>query len=94
MIAKKKPVFGEVVAVVKQLSADEQARMEYDKHEMWRMDYAATMRNATRKGIEKGRAEGRDERSFEIARNMKRLGIALDVIAESAEMSIEEVKQL
>ncbi|MCL2745343.1 MAG: Rpn family recombination-promoting nuclease/putative transposase, partial [Planctomycetaceae bacterium] len=41
MIAKKKPVFGEVVAVVKQLSADEQARMEYDKHEMWRMDYAA-----------------------------------------------------
>jgi predicted transposase/invertase (TIGR01784 family) len=39
--------------------------MEYDKHEMWRMDYAATMRNATRKGMargmEKGMAEGMEK---------------------------------
>ena len=39
MLAEKKPIFKKVVAVVKKLSADEEARMEYDKHEMWRMDY-------------------------------------------------------
>ena len=65
MLAEKKPIFKKVVAVVKKLSADEEARMEYDKHELWRMDYAATMRNAARKGMargmEKGLAEGRAE---------------------------------
>jgi len=77
MLAEKKPVFKKVVAVVKKLSADEEARMEYDKHELWRMDYAATMRNATRKGkargleeglakgLAKGRAEGRAEGKVE-----------------------------
>ena len=58
MLAEKKPIFKKVVAVVKKLSADEEARMEYDKHEMWRMDYAATMRNAARKGMARGLAEG------------------------------------
>jgi len=58
MLAEKKPVFKKVVAVVKKLSADEEARMEYDKHELWRMDYAATMRNATRKGRARGLEEG------------------------------------
>ena len=58
MLAEKKPIFKKVVAVVKKLSADEEARMEYDKHELWRMDYAATMRNATRKGMAKGLEKG------------------------------------
>ena len=58
MLAEKKPVFRKVVAVVKKLSADEEARMIHDKQELWRMDYAATMRNAARKGLAKGLAEG------------------------------------
>ena len=61
MLAEKKPIFKKVVAVVKKLSADEEARMEYDKHELWRMDYAATMRNAARKGMARGLAEGMEK---------------------------------
>ena len=65
VLAEKKPIFKKVVAIVKKLSADEEARMIHDKLELWRMDYAATMRNATRRGLEegmeKGRAEGRAE---------------------------------
>ncbi|GHT28215.1 hypothetical protein FACS18942_08450 [Planctomycetales bacterium] len=58
MVAKNKPVFKKVVAVVKQLSADEQARAEYDKHELWRMDYAASMRNAKKIGLRAGLQQG------------------------------------
>ena len=65
MLAEKKPIFKKVVAVVKKLSADEEARMEYDQHELWRMDYAATVRNAARKGmargLERGLAEGMEK---------------------------------
>ena len=90
MIAKKKPVFEKVVAVVKQLSADEQARMEYDKHELWRMDYAAAMRNAARKGMEKGMEKGK----IEIARVMKAKGYSVSDIADLTGLSEQEIKQL
>ena len=110
MLAEKKPVFKKVVAVVKKLSADEEARMEYDKHELWRMDYAATMRNATRKGrasglaeglekgMERGRAEGRAEgevkRARETAAAMKAKGFSTADIADITGLTKKEIEKL
>jgi predicted transposase/invertase (TIGR01784 family) len=90
MLAEKKPIFKKVVAVVKKLSADEEARMEYDKHELWRMDYAATMRNAERKGMEKGRAEGK----METARIMKSKGFSIADIAGITGLTKKEIEKL
>ena len=86
MLAEKKPIFRKVVAVVKKLSADEEARMEYDKHEMWRMDYAATMRNATRKGKMEGK--------METAQRMKSKGFSLADIADITGLTEEEIEKL
>jgi len=106
MLAEKKPIFKKVVAVVKKLSADEEARMEYDTHEMWRMDYAATMRNAARKGmakglaeglekgLEKGRAEGEANIKIETARKMKSKGFSLADIADITGLTKEEIKKM
>lgn len=98
MLAKKKPVFDKVVAVVKQLSADERARMEYDKHELWRMDYSATMKNAARRGREEGIAEGeaRGEarEKAAIAWNMKAKGLDVALIAEMTGLSPAQIKKL
>ena len=89
MLAEKKPIFKKVVAVVKKLSVDEEARMEYDKHEMWRMDYAATMRNAARKG----RAEGKMEGKMETAQRMKSKGFSLADIADITGLTEEEIEK-
>ena len=89
MLAEKKPIFKKVVAVVKKLSADEEARMEYDKHEMWRMDYAATMRNAARKGEIKGKIEGK----METAQRMKSKGFSLADIADITGLTEEEIEK-
>ena len=62
----------------------------YDKHELWRMDYAATMRNATRKGIEKGRAEGK----IDTARNMKAEGCKVALIVKVTGLSEEDIERL
>ena len=110
MLAEKRPIFKKVVAVVKKLSADEEARMEYDKHEMWRMDYAATMRNAARKGMarglaeglekgmakgmEKGMAEGRVEERVKVARNLKQQGVDVSVITATTGLSKEKIERL
>ena len=85
MLVEKKPIFKKVVAVVKKLSADEEARMEYDKHEMWRMDYAATMRNAARKGELKGK--------METAQRMKSKGFSLADIADITGLTEEEIEK-
>ena len=106
MLAEKKPIFKKVVAVVKKLSADEEARMEYDQHELWRMDYAATMRNAARKGMarglekgmEKGRAEGKSEGKMEgkmeTARIMKSKGFSIADIASITGLTKKEIEKL
>jgi len=102
MLAEKKPIFKKVVAVVKKLSADEEARMEYDKHEMWRMDYAATMRNADRKGMERGLAEGLErgivkgiEKSkIDTAQKMKSKGFSTADIADITGLTKETIEKM
>ena len=102
MLAEKKPIFKKVVAVVKKLSADEEARMEYDKHELWRMDYAATMRNAARKGMArglaegeaKGRAEGEAKNKIETARIMKSKGFSVADIADITGLTKKEIEKM
>jgi predicted transposase/invertase (TIGR01784 family) len=90
MLAKKKPVFGEVVAVVKQFSADERARAEYEQHELWRMDQAVIQRVK----FQKGKAEGKAEKAADIARNMKGKRLDSAFIAEMTGLSPNEIERL
>lgn len=45
-------------------------------------------------GRAEGRAEGRDEERFSIARNMKQLGIPVDVIVKSTGLTSGEIETL
>ena len=45
-------------------------------------------------GRAEGRAEGRDEERFSIARNMKQLGISVDVIVKSTGLTSGEIETL
>lgn len=47
-----------------------------------------------RQGKIEGRAEGRDEERFSIARNMKQLGIPVDVIVKSTGLTSGEIETL
>ncbi len=40
------------------------------------------------------RSEGREERSHEIAKNLKQKGVEAELIASATELSIEEIEQL
>ena len=45
-------------------------------------------------GIEKGIQEGEKKKQYEIARNLKSLGIAPDIIAKTTEMTLKEIAEL
>jgi predicted transposase/invertase (TIGR01784 family) len=102
MLAQKNPTIGKAVAVIKRLSADEQTRAEFETREKWRMDYAVSMRHAAERGLEqgleqgleKGMKQGKGERSFEIARNLKAMGMTTAAIVQATGLSETEIEQL
>ena len=98
MLAEKNPKIQKAVGVLKELSADERARMLHERREIARRDMVSLMDGAKREGrIEgrvEGRAEGRNERTLELARNFLRLNVPLRQIAEGAGLSQEEVEAL
>lgn len=57
-------------------------------------DYYSTMKTAMEKGEKKGRAEGRDERTYEIAVNLKRLGMSVDDIVNATGLTPEIINKL
>ena len=66
----------------------ERAEYEQDLNDYW--TYLASLDTAEKKG----EAKGRDARSAEIARNMKKKGYDLADIAEMTGLSPEEIERL
>jgi predicted transposase/invertase (TIGR01784 family) len=88
MLATKSPEMRETVMVLKELSADERARLIFEAREKARRDEAARIYGATNKGMEKGRTEGKAE----VAKNLLALGVDVEVISKSSGLSVEEIK--
>ncbi|GHT45758.1 hypothetical protein FACS189454_05750 [Planctomycetales bacterium] len=98
MLAEQKPMIRKVVGILQELSQDEQTRLLYEQQEKWRMDRAASMRNAKqiglREGMDKGRQEGRAEERRETAKKMKADGLSASMIATYTNLSVEEIETL
>ncbi|MGL9719204.1 MAG: Rpn family recombination-promoting nuclease/putative transposase, partial [Wolbachia sp.] len=46
------------------------------------------------KGRAEGREEGRKERDIEVARNLLKAGVSVNLIAESTSLSLDEIERL
>ena len=83
-------------AEIAQYNQEERRQYESSLKEYW--DYTSTLDTAyskgERKGRAEGRAEGRDERTLEIARNLKTMKYSDEDIAKATGLSIEEICQL
>ena len=66
----------------------------YDEHLSAVMIQNDVLDSAKLEGKIEGRAEGRDEERFSIARNMKQLGIPVDVIVKSTGLTSGEIETL
>ena len=87
-------------AEIARYSESERRQYEESRKDYW--DYYSTVTTAEKKGraeglaegMEKGRAEGRAEERLKNARNLKKNGVPVDVIAVSLGLTEEEIAQL
>jgi predicted transposase/invertase (TIGR01784 family) len=92
------PGLSEAREKLKYFSMPPKERMAYDEHLSAVMIQNDVLDSAKLEGKiegrEEGRAEGRDEERFSIARNMKQLGIPVDVIVKSTGLTSGEIETL
>jgi predicted transposase/invertase (TIGR01784 family) len=58
------------------------------------LKYYRDIKNVVDTSREEGIEEGKDERTLEIARELKRSGVSIDVIMKSTGLSKEEIEKL
>jgi predicted transposase/invertase (TIGR01784 family) len=86
MLAQRSPEIGRVVGLLKELSADEKVRMQYEAREKALRDDKARINHA--------RSEGKDEGKREIAQKMLRRGTPVEYIVEDTGLSLAEINSL
>jgi len=72
------------------ISQDERERAVFRSRRMYQTDMQSNWATAR----DQGRKEGREEKSFEIARNLIQMGLSFEQIKEATGLSLEEVKRL
>lgn len=90
----KKPAFVDLIdlATYDKMTEDEQIAYDRSLKRMW--DYDAVMDYARETAHEAGVAEGIAEGYQEVAKNMKKLGFDVDIIAKATGLSVEEIEKL
>ena len=84
----------EAVEELKGMSEDEELRILAELREKGRRDDYAAREYAIREGREKGMQEGRKEGIEEVARNMLRLKIDIEIISEVTGLTKEKIESL
>ena len=68
--------------------------IEVQREEASKLAFAQGVERGIEQGIERGLADGLHQKALEAADNLKRLGIAIDVIAQATGLSAEDVAML
>ena len=87
---EQEELFEEISKVASVEALSEEERNRYDDALRNYRDSLAVRRAAVREGMEKGRKEEK----FEIARNLKAAGVAVDIIVQTTGLTAKEIKNL
>ncbi|MFA7241405.1 MAG: Rpn family recombination-promoting nuclease/putative transposase [Sulfuricellaceae bacterium] len=93
MIPQSAEKIPELKAAYAQAAMNTWSREELEVYEYWQIRDAAD-RYGMEEKFEKGRIEGKIEGKIEVARNLKAVGIALEVIMRTTGLSREEIDEL
>ena len=89
MLAEKNESIEKAYEKLRMISRDKKKRMEYEAREKAIRDHAQMMKEATERGLERGRLEGRSEgellKTIQMTRGAIRKGTPLDVLIQIAE---------
>jgi predicted transposase/invertase (TIGR01784 family) len=90
MLAQRSPEIGRVVGLLKELSADEAIRMQYEAREKAIRDHEARIRFAEKAAADRAQSEGKRE----IAKNLLSLGVDIGIISTASGLPVAEIVSL
>jgi len=94
----KNQEFKEAFEIAKQTAWNKEELEVYDYIALKEADEINALRTAERKGLqkglEKGREEGKKEKAMEIAKNLLNLGLDIESISKTTDLSVEEIKNI
>lgn len=93
-VALQERVFERLFKAAEIANFDRRELIEYEDSLKNYRDWYSVVSTAEQKGIQKGIQEGEKKKQYEIARNLKSLGIAPDIIAKTTEMTLKEIAEL
>ena len=101
-VALQERVFERLFKAAEIANFDRKELIEYEDSLKNYRDWYSVVSTAEQKGrkegiqegIEKGIQEGEKKKQYEIARNLKSLGIAPDIIAKTTKMTLKEIAEL
>ncbi len=93
-VALQERVFERLFKAAEIANFDRKELIEYEDSLKNYRDWYSVVSTAEQKGIQKGIQEGEKKKQYEIARNLKSLGIAPDIIAKTTEMTLKEIAEL
>ena len=93
-MAKKDKYIDEAYKELEKLSADEQAKLEYEAREKAIRDYNSQMNSALKRGMEEGFSQGEKQGKAELIRTMHQNGAEPELIARLTGLSLSEIQQI
>ena len=93
-MAKKDKYIDEAYKELEKLSADEQAKLEYEAREKAIRDYNSQMNSALKRGMEEGISQGEKQGKAELIRTMHQNGAEPELIARLTGLSLSEIQQI
>ena len=93
-VSLNEPAMEQAWGVIKQLSADEQERLEAETAEKARRDLVARIRSAEMRGREEGLTEGRSAERSELIHNMLSEGLTIEQIVTFTKLSSDEIQSI
>ncbi len=93
-VSLNEPAMEQAWGVIKELSADEQERLEAEAAEKARLDFVARIRYAEMKGRQEGLNEGKQKERLGIVSYMFNHGHSPDEISAAIGLTLDEVVEL
>ena len=93
-MAKKDKYIDGAYKELEKLSADEQAKLEYEAREKAIRDYNSQMNSALKRGMEEGFSQGEKQGKAELIRTMHQNGAEPELIARLTGLSLSEIQQI
>ena len=94
MLAQGNPIMAKANKVMDIFYLDEQERKRYEAAWEYESDRLSMITESERKGHERGIAEGSRQKALETAKNLIKMGLSYENIAQATGLSKEEVEAI